>query len=200
MTNLVHKLFLLLIPAIAFSCASSYHPVAFQELSYSVVEKDSIEVAYRYNVLQEAGNNKYSKREDKNNIRLVAIRVTNNSGSTIVFNKNVDLLADGKRVEALPEELVYSKLKQGVPIYLLYGLVWFYSSDCNGMDCNTTYIPVGLLFAGGNMVVAAGANSDFKDQLYNNYLWGKTIKDGETVYGFIAIQDIGYVPLSVELR
>jgi hypothetical protein len=63
--------------------------------------------------------------------------------------------------------------------------------------------PIGLVvgpaLAGGNMLVAASANKHFSIELQNNSLIDRDIKAGETFYGLIAINDNGFMPLSLEV-
>jgi hypothetical protein len=63
--------------------------------------------------------------------------------------------------------------------------------------------PIGLVvgpaLAGGNMLIASSANKNFKTELLNNSIKDREIKAGETFYGLIAINDNGFMPLSLEM-
>jgi hypothetical protein len=111
------------IAAILSSCAGSYHPVRVNNVSYSsATEDEGIEMQYKYDVLREAGNKKYAKKEIKKNIRLVAVELTNNSDRPINFKDDIEIYSGDQKV--IPLEPVYAKkeLKQIAPLYLLWSL------------------------------------------------------------------------------
>jgi hypothetical protein len=64
--------------------------------------------------------------------------------------------------------------------------------------------PIGLIIgpglAGGNVAVAATANARLKQDLLQFELFDKIIKPGETVYGLVAIPEMGFVPLRVVVK
>jgi hypothetical protein len=157
----------------------------------------NIDFSYKYGVLNERGNKKYVKKESLRGIKLVAVKITNNSDQAYVFGQNLKIHANGIPTNILEPQLIHQNLKQGVPIYLLYLLLT--PMQLITEDSST---PIGLVIGpgvtAGNMIVAGSANDAFKTELESNYLYGKTINAGETVYGIIGIYDTGFSPLTVE--
>lgn len=196
---------LLIAVVLSGGCASNYRSISPQTNYFNATEKTSeLEFSYRYNVLQEKGNKKYAKRENKKGIRLVAVKITNNTEGPIRFPEDAHLYAGNRPIQLLESEFIHSKLKQGVPIYLLYLLftpMTFTVSSGNG-DVSST--PVGLLLGPGltalNIGIAASANNKFKEELLQYNLTNRIIEEGETVYGLIGFQDFDYAPLKIELK
>ncbi|NHF61276.1 hypothetical protein FK220_018125 [Flavobacteriaceae bacterium TP-CH-4] len=176
------------------SCATTrYKPINPTALTYrSENSTDNLILEYRYNLLKD----KYAKKELKKSIRVVAIKVINNSNKDIIFGKDVYLtFMDGSEVEILPSNIAFKKLRQGTAEYLLYLLLTpvnlYIGNTEQGRD-NTTVIPIGLgLGPGlsfGNMIAAGSANQKFKANLFENNLVNTTIGKGKTVYGLVAIK------------
>ena len=82
------KLLVLLSIFLSSGCASSYQMINPPGLTYLSNSSDkSVSLDYKYNLLPK----KYAKKEVKNNIRLVAVKITNNSGRDLVFAKDIKL-------------------------------------------------------------------------------------------------------------
>ncbi|GAB1857814.1 hypothetical protein MHTCC0001_26510 [Flavobacteriaceae bacterium MHTCC 0001] len=173
---------------------------------FSSSETDGVKLEYKYNLLEK----RYLKKETKHGIRLAAIKITNNSQKDYVFGKDLNIAySNGSLINVIESEKVFSKLKQGVPIYLLYLLLTpmnLYTSrtDSNGFQQETSSIPIGLAvgpgLAGGNMIAAGSANKNFKTELLEYNLLGKTIKKGETTYGIIGIDSNSSEALNLSLK
>jgi hypothetical protein len=204
------RLALIILCVIVTSCASSYKPIRPRDLNYNQPSNDSeINFSYRYDVLRERSNKKYAKREAKNGIRVVAVKLTNNSDQPLTIGTDVRLYTGRSEVLMIPPEFIHKSVKQGVPIYLLYLLLTPLqftsgSTTSNGVvDSNST--PIGLVIgpgiALGNMLVAGSANKKFLDELTQCNLVNKTIQPGETVYGLIGIgSHIGFAPLEIQIN
>ena len=52
----------------------------------------------------------------------------------------------------------------------------------------------------GNMAVASSANKDFSMDLLNYDLSGKILQPGESAYGLIGFQDIGYQAINIKVK
>lgn len=135
---------------------------------------------------------------------LVAVKITNTTGRPLKFPEDIALQAGNQDIMLLDPQFIHSKLKQGVPIYLLYLLftpMKLYTNNSNG-DYNS--YDVGYLLGPGltalNMGIAASANNKFKEDLLDYSLANRVIEDGETVYGIIGFQDVGYAPIKIELK
>ena len=195
------SIFILILPLL-FSCASSYKPLRPSTHHYPASRDYSgLEFSYKMGVLQERRNKKYAKREDMKAIRLVAVKLVNNTASALTVGKHFNFYSGGSPLVLLEPPLVHAELKQGVPIYLLYLLLspmQLYTSDEMG---NVESTPIGLIvgpgIAIGNMAGAGAANQNFLRELVQYNMIGKTIEPGETVYGLIGIGDNAYNAIEI---
>ncbi|MGB5983123.1 MAG: hypothetical protein WBG46_13355 [Nonlabens sp.] len=175
------------------SCASGYRNIYPTEIKYRSSYQDSdVKLEYKYDVLTK----KYAKKEDKKSIKVVAIRLTNNSDKDVVFGRDFDLIyTNGNSIELIDNDRLFKELKQQPATHLLYLLltplnVYSTKTTSNGVEQNT--FPVGLIvgpgLAAGNLITASTANGKFKDDINRYDLTDKLIKKGETVYGIIGIR------------
>ena len=191
------SLFAAVISILLCSCASSYKPIYPSKVIYPTVDNSYL-FSYRYNVLRLAGNKKLAKKEDKFNVRIVAIRIVNNSNRVLRYGYNFDLYSGDHRSRILEPDIVAASVKQSVPIYLLYLLL-------TGMrfETSSSSIPIGLVIGpgitAGNMIVAGSANKNFMKELVENSIIDREIKPGETFYGLIGISDNSYMPLTLKI-
>ena len=178
------------------SCAASYKPIMPSKVIYPSVENGG-PLSYRYNVLRLAGNKKLAKKEDKFNVRIVAIRIVNNSNRVLRHGYNFDLYSGDQRARLLEPEVVSATVKQSVPIYLLYLLL-----TPMRFETTSSSIPIGLVIGpgitAGNMIVAGSANKRFREELVEYSIVEREIKPGETFYGLIGISDNSYMPLTLK--
>lgn len=183
------------------SCASSYKAVDPGSLHYT--STDSSETfAYKYDILAQARNKKYAKKEGKNHIRVIAVRINNNTEQTLKYGENYKIYSGNQEVEILPVSTVTNSLKQTVPAYLLYLLLTPAKlTVSSGMSQSST--PIGLVIGPGlailNVAIAASANSNFKKEMEAYSIVNKEIKPGDTLYGLIAIQNTDFLPLSIKI-
>ncbi len=184
------------------SCAKSYHPIATNYLNFQNEQiEDDLLVSYHYGILKETGNHKYAKKEEAKNVKIVALKITNNSENDIVIGKDKMVYSGKKTITLLKPEFVFKELKQNVPIYLLYLLLTpIQLNITNNAVTNST--PIGLIIGpaitGLNVGIAASANRKFKAELFTHFLNGKTIPAGETITGLIGIAELGYNPLTLK--
>ena len=199
--------FLLTITILLNSCASSYKIIDPTHINYnSKNENKGVTLEYKYNLL----NKKYAKKENKNGIRLVAIKIKNNSERDLIFGENI-LLTDsyGKQILIYENTRTVKMLKQKPASYLLYLLLTpmnLYTSNTNsrGMQETTSSTPIGLVvgpgLAAGNMITASSSNKRFETEVMKYDILGQTIKKGETVHGLIGIisDNFEYLKLKIE--
>ena len=202
----LNKITLLLLSLLFLnSCASGYktiNPTSLNYLSKNVTSNITLE--YKYDLL----NKKYKKKESKNDIKLVSLKITNNSENDIVFGKDIRLAYEnGNEALILENERVFKTIKQSPTshlFYLLLSSLRFYKTSTlpNGQIVTEDGFPIGLIIgpglAGGNMIAASSANSNFKKELEANNIIGKTIKKGETVFGLVGIQSTSYEALKLK--
>lgn len=130
------------------------------------------------------------------------MKIENNTGRDITFNKDFTIVYDNGRQPVLMEkERLFRSLKQKPATHLFYLLllpVQFQTSTTTsnsyGVQETTSSFPIGLILgpglAGGNLIAASTANKKFNNELEAYNLEGKTIKNGETVYGLMGFRII----------
>ena len=200
------KFFYPLLAAIFFSsCAGSFKSINPSTVRYTTkAERSDVEMYYKYDILRERGNKKYAKKEFKAGVSVVAVSIKNTTGRTIKIGDNAKIYSGDSEVRLWPPDLVHRKIKQTVPLYLLYLLLTplEFTTYSNGAETNS--YPIGLILgpglAGGNVAVAATGNARLKQELMDFDLFDKTIEPGETVYGLVGVPDSGFLPLRIVLK
>jgi len=191
------------------SCASGYKKINPETINYASKSIESnILLEYKYDLLEK----KYKKKETANNIKLIAVKITNNTKKEIVLGRDFKLsYENGNEVSLIETEKLFITIKQSPASYLWYLLLTplqFYSgttTTSNGYYTETkpaNTFPIGLIvgpgLAGGNMIAASSANKNFKNELMQFDLNGKTIKKGETVYGLIGSNSNSYDSIKIK--
>ncbi len=182
------------------NCACSYDAINPQRLRYNSSEENSgITFDYKYDLL----SRKYKKKERKNNIKLIAVKVTNNTENDVVFGKDIKITyKNDSELYLIGREQLFAELKQRPARYLWYLLLTilrFDQQDSQGRVTKSTPIGyvIGPVVTGANVLMAATANEKFKTELEIYDINGKTIKPGKTRYGIIGISGVGYDALKL---
>jgi hypothetical protein len=176
------------------NCASFYHAVHPDKISYppTVNITDKLDLTYRYDVLKDAGNKKFVNSERKRNLKIVAVKLTNNSDTTINISKDVSFYCGGSKIALLSPIETKSKIQQSWPAYGLYLI------GCISLA------PLDILIFGGigagNMIVAADANKKLLTELTKYDITNKELKKGESVIGLIGFEALHADPLTVKLN
>lgn len=184
------------------SCAANYRMINPDKLSYNSNDrKNEILLEYKYDLLPK----KYAKKERRKDVRLVAIKITNNSENDITFGKEIKLTYDnGNEFYLIRQDKVFFYLKQNIVPYLLYGLLTPMTLNFSKNRKQTSSVPIGLflgpVLAGGNMAFAATANKQFRTELYKFNLMGVVIKPGETKIGLIGIASDNHDAIKIKLE
>jgi len=190
------------------SCASSYKPISPETIEYhNHSTNDKIEFSYHYDVLTESKNKKYAKHELRNNLTLVAVKITNHTGHDINPMTDAVFYIDNKPAYCVDQRITEDKIKQGVPIYLLYLLFSPMTINTSGTSTDgapkTNSFPVGLIIGPAltatNMIVAGTANKNFKEEIEQHSLY-QQIHDGETMFALVAFRDIGKDEITLRLK
>lgn len=85
------------------SCATSYHTVNPVNMYFNnKTAADEVTVFYRHGILAEAGNRKQAKKEKNRKMKLVALRIVNNSANTLTLGSNLRLYSGDKEMALLP--------------------------------------------------------------------------------------------------
>ncbi len=178
------------------SCASSYQQINPSSLNYKSSSLDKgVLFEYKYELLEK----KYKKKELEKGVRLVAIKLTNNSNEDLVFGNDIKLTYyNGNSLSIMNSEQVFTNLKQKPASYLWYLLLSPFKSynqeNVNGFSRENSGV------VGDNMEVAGSANRKFKQDLLNYDINGRTIKKGETVSGLIGIKSYDYNAIKVAVN
>lgn len=198
------KISLLLLAILTFTnCASGYQMIEPKSINYiSTYETANVKLEYKYNLLDK----KYSKKELKKGIKLLALKITNNSDSDLIFGRDAKLTyADGTEIFILDNDKVFKALKQSPASYLWYLLltpVNLYTTGSDGRQTSST--PIGLVLgpglAGGNMIAAGSANKRFKTEMLAYNIKGTIIKKGVTTYGLIGIKTNSFESLKLKIE
>lgn len=180
-------------------CAQSYQVIEPQKLNYSASnELENIGVYYQYDVLNKKGNKKFSNKENKKNIKVLAVKVVNNSNSTINIGNNAAFFSNNTMIFPIDPIALKSELKQSTASYLFYLLLAPLTFTIN----NSSPFPFGLILApiitGGNMGAAAGANKNFYNELTQYDILYQDIEPGNTAFGLVAFRNIDYIPISIK--
>jgi hypothetical protein len=192
------SLFASIISVFLCSCAASYKPINPSKIIYPSVENGD-QFSYKYNVLRLAGNKKLAKKEDKFNVRIVAIRIVNNSNRVLRHGYNFDFYSGDQKARMLEPDVVSASIKQSVPIYLLYLLLTGMRFETSSGSILIGYV-IGPGITAGNMIVAGSANKRFREELIEYSIIEREIKPGETFHGLIGISDNTYLPLTIRIK
>lgn len=185
------------------SCASGYKGIEAESLNYlSKNESEGVTLEYKYDLLDK----KYAKKETKKGVKLVAVKITNNSGRDLMLGRDIKFTYEnGEEIVPMEYDKVFAALKQSPASYLFYLLlspVNLYTSSSNGRQTSST--PIGLVIgpglAGGNMIAAGSANKKFKTDLSAYNVLGTLIKKGTTEYGLIGIRTNSFDALKIKVN
>lgn len=189
------------------SCASGYKMIEPKSINYySTNETKNVKLEYKYDLLDK----KYAKKELKRGVKLVAIKITNNSEKDIMFGRDTKLTYEnGSEIFVMENEKVFKTLKQSPASYLWYLLLtpmslYTTETNSNGFQETTSSTPIGLVvgpgLAGGNMIAAGSANKKFKTEMLEYNINGTLIKKGETRYGLIGIKSDSFDSLKLKIE
>lgn len=188
------------------SCASRYKNIKPEQMSAvpKSLTENGVLLEYKYEML----SRKYRRRARKQDIKIVSIKITNQSAKDIVFGNDVSLYYEksDKPVEVVDRNLLYNSIKQRTAFYLFYLAltpVQAYSTTTNGYQTTSESVfPIGLILgpglAGGNMIVSATSNKKLKKNLAKYDPSGAVIKPGASVYGFVGIRSKTEEPLKLK--
>ncbi len=194
--------FLFIAIAALTSCASGYKMIEPRTIKYvSTSETENVKLEYKYDLLDK----KYAKKEEKKGIKLVAIKITNNSDKDIMYGRDTKLTYEnGSEIYEMENDKIYKTLKQSPASYLWYLLLTPLNLYTTGSRGQTSSTPIGLVvgpgLAGGNMIAAGSANKKFKTEMLEYNINGTLIKKGETKYGLIGIKSDSFDTLKLKIE
>ncbi len=183
-------------------CASLYNEINPASIGFlSNDSKNLITLEYKYELLER----KYAKKENKSGVKLIAVKISNDSEKDIVFGKDVSLMYEnGSELFMMETSDVYKSLKQNSATYLLYLLLTPMTFDVTENGQVTSSTPVGLAvgpgIAGYNVITASSSNKRFGAELVNYNMLGETIKRGESKTGLIGIRSSTYDAIRLMIK
>lgn len=191
----------MLVVLILTSCASGYRNIDPATINYGSVDvANDVTLQYQYEVLRK----KYAKKEFKKGVRVVAIKIVNNSERDFTFGTDLDLkYTDGSKLRSMSPDRLFTELKQHPATHLLYLLLTPVNFTVT-TNTSSSSTPIGLALgpglAAGNLITASTANGKFKQEINNYDLTGRVIKKGETVYGIIGLDGRSSDALKLDFR
>ena len=181
-------------------CAHGYNALQPTKIAYSASNSmEDVSLSYRYDILNEKGNTKLSKKEKKQNIKLVAVKITNNTDKVISIGNNAAFYCGSTMIYPMDAIWIKNTLKQSVPSYLFYLLLTPLTLTVNGSHPFPVGLILGPMLSGSNMLVAANANKNFYNELVQYDIVNREIQVGETVYGLVGFRNLDYSPLTIKL-
>jgi len=201
MKNLVLKglaaagLFLLI------GCASTYKEINPSTIKFSLNDtQEGIGLSYRHDILMDIGNSDYAKKEYKSGIKLVAVKLTNNTDSVLNIRRDLEFFSGPNPVTLMDPKTVMPLLHQMTPAYLFYLVLTPLKLNVSRGTLSDSYsigYYLGPTIAFGNMFIANKSNNAIDKELSDNNIIDRDLKQGETIYGIIAFRDKAYNPVSV---
>lgn len=167
------------------SCASGYKTIEPKSINYvSTNQNNGVTLEYKYDLLDK----KYAKKEIKKGVKLVSVKITNESQKDLMFGREIKLtLENGQEIFMMENEKVFKSLKQSPASYLFYLLLTPMTFNTSNSSGNTSSTPIGLAIgpglAGANLIAASSANKKFKTELLEYNVNGTLIEKGETKVG-----------------
>jgi len=192
------KLFLLLIVSLSItSCASSYRPILPEEIEYiNKTESQDVTLEYKFDLLEK----NYGAKSKRKGEHLVAVKITNDSETTISWNENFIIThEDGSEIYKTENDELYNTLRQKRFVYFAYAplslITW---------KVYNVVIPVGLIatsaIISSNSIKAKRSNERFKRNLDKYFLYDQSIMPGEVKYGLIGLKTQNQSPLKLTLN
>mgnify|MGYP007014081734 CR=1 FL=1 len=104
---------------------------------------DNVTLEYKYGVLE----NKYVKKETQYQIKLLSVKITNNTNKDLTFGQNLKLqYSNGANADIVDNSTAYELLRQSSGSHFLYLLLTplnFHTTDAQGRQTSST--PIGLV-------------------------------------------------------
>ena len=186
---------------IVMSCASGYLEISPEAVNYnSYSMTDSVSLEYKYTSLPK----KYSKKEEQYNIRLVSVKIKNNSGRDLKFGSDMTLAySNGSLVKLIDHKTATHYLSQQSGAYFLYLLLTPLKLT-SGSGTTVQETPIGFVLGPAislvNFFTASSANKKLRNELETYSILGKTIPNGGTLDGIVAIRTRSYDALKLHVN
>lgn len=200
-------LFEILIILIAFSsCTTKYQSIAPRQFKYpEAVYSDGVGFTYNYEVFTSKYNRGFKRKELKNEIQIVGVRITNYTDSILTLGDNLQIYADTTPIEIVTPEIAGQRLRQDNALFMLYlllGPLKLKSTNKNDLEKKEKAFPVGFIIGPSLSLASYGstafANEKFKKELLLFSPKGKAIMPKSELTGLIAIKVKKPLPLKIK--
>jgi len=203
MKKMIFKFLTIALIFVLTGCASYYRQINPPTVSYDSREtNEGVVFSYKYDVLRESGNKKFADKEIKKGVKLIAVKITNNTGSMLNIGRDIAFYSGNKQLTPMNPIVIKESIKQITPGYLTYLLLTLVNVYVTNGSSTQTY-QVGLILGPavtiGNMAVAGAANKNLLKELDLYNIQDKDVEVGETVYGIVGFRDLGYNPLTLKV-
>ena len=144
--------------------------------------------------LQDLGdNNRFRNRSNEENISILKISVSNKIKSDVTVDA-IELLNETKSsvYPTLTPRVTADRMKLNTWPYLIWGILWFGSTKCENGDCESTWIPVGLVIGLANLFIARGTNSDFETEITRTQFKPTVLKEKKSANGLVFLAGKGF--------
>lgn len=183
----------LLATLLGAGCAAHYHyiepaNVRFEETA-ATLAGDQIEVAYRYDVLREAGNRRYARKERQSGIALLALRIQNHGPDTLFLPDDFLVTTGPETLYLLPLEEAAETLSQT-------------TAEEAGSGAVEVEVPSGLAVTRDifNAFTQVKANIRLAKEMEEHYLLPGALPPGCTVTGLLALPVASGAPLKFSVK
>src|ERR1035437_3484642 len=140
-------------------CAQGYYAINPTKITYSASNNlEDISLNYRYDILNGKRNYKLARKEKTQNMKLVAVKITNNTDRIINIGDNAAFYTGNTMIYPMDAMSIKNNLKQSVPSYLFYLLLTPITFSFNGSYPMPIGLVLGPLITGSNMLCAGSAN------------------------------------------
>ena len=185
---------LLILSLLIFTgCATRFIKMEPELSGYSHQNEISknVTIKYGFDAMSKSRNTIYDYKEDRKNLQLLSVRISNESKDTLVFTKenlNIKTLL-GTPINILNDEEFYvDKIKQRAGWYMLYSLFGFMVGWTSDNDrYRITVNPIGALIGVYNLALGVHGNMRLKKSMKKYNLFNQRIAPNTTFDGFIIL-------------
>jgi len=193
MTKRINQISLLFVLFLFLGCAGFYHNINTKYINFPQSSNDEkVAISYRYDVLRTAGNKKMANKELKKNMKVVAVKITNNTESIINVEESFEFYSANNPIVLMSPLQIKEEIKQSSASYAFYFL-----------GC-ITLAPLDIAVFGGiglgNIIVASTANKNLFTELTENDIRTANIKPHESVVGLIGFRSSYLDPITIKLK
>jgi hypothetical protein len=198
------KIYCLVLLATIFSgCAAIYNPIEPAYLNYELAGNyQGLKLSYRYGILAELNNKRFAKKESKNKLQVIALKIENTTDRSFVFDKDFVFASENQPLVLMENQKVAQLLKQKTWPSLAFLLLALAPQVETTNGASVADFPVGQvagpMLAIGNIIVKVNSNKQFQSELAYHSINAKEIKPKETAYAIITIAAESPMPIEVK--